>query len=334
MKQNENITEDIKPLVSIIIPAYNAAPFINRCVESALNQTYSDCEIIIVNDGSTDNTAIVVDGLAAEYDTIKVVHQENRGLAEARKSGIHASKGDYIVHLDADDWLRDDAVEILLKRCMDEDLDYCAGVPIEYFSETKRGVRQHPYTGIFNGWEFLNIILLPEGNLPSWGCISKRILWGDDIFPPATTILPNEDLPLNVGLTKRINRAGIFNDLEVSYYYMNPQSLTSLGVLFQQERWASFFAFIRSQLLSRRLLAKTEPKIRLLEIDHLAFHVKIIKKNDSWVQGVYKYDSSGFPTKYRILHKLIKHPYLCRFLLRTYQTLKARVTNSREPFKQ
>lgn len=320
-------------LVSIIIPAYNAAPFISRCVESALNQTYPNCEIIIVNDGSTDDTAIVIDALAQEHKKIRTVHQENRGLAEARKSGIHAAKGEYIVHLDADDWLKDDAVEILYKRCTENNLDYCAGVPLMYFSENYVTVCLRPYTGIFNGWEFLNIILSPEGNLPSWGCITKRFLWNDDVFPPAGTILPSEDLPLNVGLSKRITRAGIFNDLEVCYYYLNPQSLTALGVLYQQRRWESFFAFIRSQLLSRRILAKCEAKIRLLEVDHLAFHVVRINKHDSWVQSVYKYDSKKFPWKYRILHRLIQHPYMCRILLRNYQKLKSIVKkDAREPF--
>ena len=322
------------PLVSIIIPAYNAAPFISRSVESALNQTYPDCEIVIVDDGSTDDTAIVLDNLAQEYDNIKVVHQENKGLAETRKTGIHASKGDYILHLDADDWLMEDAVERLMQRCLELDLDYCAGIPRVYFSETSIEPSPRPFTGIFNDWEFLNIILSPSGNLPSWGCVAKRVLWNDDVFPPSSAVLPNEDLLLNVGLAKRINRAGIFNDLEVCYYYLNPQSLTALGTLYKQRLWATYFAFVRSQLLSRRLLAKCEPAIRLLEIDHIAFHLDKINPEDSWMQSVYKYDAKSFPRKYRILHRLIKHPRLCRLIVRTYQTLKAKVvTNARMPFK-
>lgn len=322
------------PLVSIIIPAYNASTFISRCVESALNQTYPNCEIIIVNDGSTDDTAIVVDNLVNEHDIIKVIHQENRGLAEARKTGIHAAKGEYVVHLDADDWLLEDAVMKLYDRCVENNLDYCAGAPLLYMSENNIVPGPRPKEGIFNGWEFLNIVLSPEGNLPSWGCISKRSLWNDDVFPPAKTVLPNEDLPLNVGLSKRINRAGIFNDITVCYYYFNPQSLTALGVLYQQKRWASFFAFIRSQLLARRMLTKCEPKIKMLEIDHIAFHINKINTEDSWIQSVYKYDASQFTRKYRILHKLIRFPWLCRVSLRTYQNIKAVfVKGARKPFK-
>ncbi len=290
--------------------------------------------MVIVDDGSTDDTPMVIDNLAMEHSNITVVHQANRGLAEARKAGIHASKGDYIVHLDADDWLTSDAIEKLMKRCTELDLDYCAGIPRVYFSETSIEPSPRPFTGVFNDWEFLNIILTPEGNLPSWGCIAKRMLWNDDVFPPSSTVLPNEDLLLNVGLSKRINKAGIFNDLVVCYYYLNPQSLTALGTLYKQKLWASYFAFIRSQLLTRRLLAKCEPKLRLLEVDHIAFHIDKIKTEDSWIQSVYKYDSKNFPKKYRILHKLIKHPRIARFSVRTYQTLKAMFAKStRMPFK-
>ena len=90
-------------LVSVIIPAYNASPFLSRSVASALSQTYENIEVVIVDDGSTDDTGAIADGLAAQDSRVKVVHQENRGLAEARRSGIKAATADYLIHLDADD---------------------------------------------------------------------------------------------------------------------------------------------------------------------------------------------------------------------------------------
>ena len=109
------------PSVSILIPAYNAAPFLSRSVASVLGQTFDDFEIIIVDDGSTDGTGEIADKMAAEEPHIKVVHQENRGLAEARRSGIEAATADYICHLDADDELLPDAIAFLYDKCVSHD---------------------------------------------------------------------------------------------------------------------------------------------------------------------------------------------------------------------
>ena len=86
--------------VSIIIPSYNCASYVEEAVQSALSQTYSDCEVVVINDGSTDNTEEV---LAPYRDKIVYISQENKGLAGARNSGIKRASGDYITFLDADD---------------------------------------------------------------------------------------------------------------------------------------------------------------------------------------------------------------------------------------
>jgi len=95
------------PVVSVIIPCYNQAHFLSDSVESALSQTYPRSETVVVDDGSPDNIAEVV----GRYPGIGFVRQENRGLAEARNSGFRASKGEYVLFLDADDRLMPTAIE-------------------------------------------------------------------------------------------------------------------------------------------------------------------------------------------------------------------------------
>ncbi|MCD4825936.1 MAG: glycosyltransferase [Phycisphaerae bacterium] len=103
------------PTVSVILPAYNAEAFIAEAVESIRAQTYTDYEIIAVNDGSADRTGEILDQLAAETPRMQVIHQENAGLAKARNVAIEQMTGQYIALLDADDiWLPDK-----LQRCMD-----------------------------------------------------------------------------------------------------------------------------------------------------------------------------------------------------------------------
>ncbi|HEX6051213.1 MAG TPA: glycosyltransferase [Gemmatimonadaceae bacterium] len=93
------------PLVSVIIPAFNVAPFLEDAVVSALGQTHRNMEVIVVNDGSSDGTDRVANALAAHDERVRVIHQTNRGGAAARNAGLHVARGDYISHLDADDVL-------------------------------------------------------------------------------------------------------------------------------------------------------------------------------------------------------------------------------------
>lgn len=102
-----------RPLISVLIPAYNVEKYIEKCVRSVLNQTYRNLEVIIIDDGSTDKTGEIADHLAEEDSRIKVFHQENAGLATTRNRLIGYALGDYIMQLDSDDYISEIAVEIL-----------------------------------------------------------------------------------------------------------------------------------------------------------------------------------------------------------------------------
>ncbi|MBQ3626084.1 MAG: glycosyltransferase family 2 protein, partial [Synergistaceae bacterium] len=110
-------------LLSVIIPAYNTAKFLNKCVESVVNQTYKNIEIIIVDDGSSDSTSQICDELASKYKNIKVIHQENKGLAQTRGVGFNASRGDYIAFVDSDDYIDLNAYETAIKVLEDNEAD-------------------------------------------------------------------------------------------------------------------------------------------------------------------------------------------------------------------
>lgn len=90
---------------SIIVPAYNVAQYIEECVESVLNQNYDNYEVIVVDDGATDETPQIIDNLAQKSKKVRVIHQKNGGLSAARNSGIEAASGDYILFLDGDDFI-------------------------------------------------------------------------------------------------------------------------------------------------------------------------------------------------------------------------------------
>ncbi|MDD3603500.1 MAG: glycosyltransferase family 2 protein [Sulfurovum sp.] len=98
-----NTGSALSPLVSVLIPLYNAEQYLSECLDSVINQTYKNIEIIIVNDGSTDNSLSIAESYAKQYSCIKVYSQENSGASSARNKAFSFSKGDYIQYFDADD---------------------------------------------------------------------------------------------------------------------------------------------------------------------------------------------------------------------------------------
>lgn len=105
------------PFFSVILPIYNVAPYLERCIQSVLEQDMKDYEIILVNDGSTDNSPEICDRYAQEYAFIKVVHKENGGLSSARNAGFAHASGQYIWWIDSDDWIESGALRHIYNAC-------------------------------------------------------------------------------------------------------------------------------------------------------------------------------------------------------------------------
>lgn len=110
-------------MISVIIPAYNASKTIKKAIKSVLTQTYTDFELIIVDDGSTDNTLALCLNIAQKNEKITLIHQDNKGLVKARIEGIRHAKGEYVFFLDADDWVSTRAIESLINASENETAD-------------------------------------------------------------------------------------------------------------------------------------------------------------------------------------------------------------------
>lgn len=109
--------------VSIIVPVYNTDAFLRRCLDSIVNQTFDDIEIVVVNDGSTDNSAEIIAEYAARDSRIKVITQDNQGLGAARNAGIRAASGTYLTCIDSDDVAKPQMVELLYATLLENDAD-------------------------------------------------------------------------------------------------------------------------------------------------------------------------------------------------------------------
>ena len=120
-------------MISVIIPVYNLENYIEQCIKSVINQTYANLEIIIIDDGSTDNSGNICDLWQKQDNRISVIHKKNSGLSDARNIGLDLAKGDYISFVDGDDWIHPQMYEILLRYYENENIDMvcCKLVKVE-----------------------------------------------------------------------------------------------------------------------------------------------------------------------------------------------------------
>lgn len=192
-------SEDTKGLVSIIIPVYNVEKYIRRCLDSIIKQTYRDIEIILVDDGTPDNSGDICEEYALKDDRIKVFHKENGGLSDARNYGIERAAGDYIVCVDSDDYVEEDYIE------------YLRNLQIKY--NTKMAICQH--RTLYDNGFVKDIGKIHDEQLSCHDCL-KRMLYHDVIDTSAWAKLYKRELFNDISYPK----GKIFEDIGTTYALM------------------------------------------------------------------------------------------------------------------
>lgn len=150
------------PVVSVVVPAYNTGETLPQCLDSIVCQTYRNLEIIIVNDGSTDNSLEIALSYKNTDARILVLDKQNGGLSSARNQGIRAASGRYVLHVDSDDWIERDMCEVLVQAAEAQDADIvCSDMFFE--TEKEHVVRREPYADLESGPSFLQKYVLRKG---------------------------------------------------------------------------------------------------------------------------------------------------------------------------
>ena len=206
---------------SIIIPAYNVADYLENCVESILKQTYDNYEIIIVDDGSTDETGKVADELLKQSKQINVVHQSNGGASKARNTGMKRATGDYILFLDGDDFWSDSH---FLKQIASELTIELVDVLIfgySYYYDNK--IKESPISRLKDLGEATNFGLF---NGPNWNkCISKNLINKGLSFPED---LVSEDSLYCSSIMKMMESFSVITSTQYMYRQNRVGSLTNV----------------------------------------------------------------------------------------------------------
>lgn len=175
-------------LVSVIIPIYNVKDYLNRCVDSIINQTYGNLEIILVNDGSTDGCSEICDTYKELYpNLVKVIHKQNGGLSDARNFGIDQATGSYITFVDSDDTIAPDMIETLISLATEKDVDIavCQALRIDendavtgIYSSCKEDICLH------SKYECMKrFVATEEVGTVAWAKLYRRDLFKDIRFP-------------------------------------------------------------------------------------------------------------------------------------------------------
>ena len=247
-----------KPSVSIVIPVYNVEMYIQRCVDSVLNQTLRDLEIILVDDGSPDKCPFICDQYAKKDTRIIVIHKKNGGLASARNAGMKVATGKYLFFLDSDDWLEQDGIELLYKTAEQYNVDFVkyrairTGWPgmeenAPCYVEQVRELAE----GLYNRERIVKEIyprLLATSQLTmgavvgAWGALYKMnfIVRNHIIFYEEVKF--SEDLIFSANVVRAAKCFYFIDEPSVYHYFYNPRSISKS---FRAGRWESCKSLIK-----------------------------------------------------------------------------------------
>ena len=196
-----------QPLISVVVPIYQIERYVGICIESLINQTYRNLEIILVDDGSTDRCPEICDLYASKDDRIKVIHKSNGGLVSARKAGLKVAVGEYVGYVDGDDWVGPGFYEAMYSAMVTSDCDMvCAGQSRDLFSQSVHFTNPYPL-GIYWG-ERLKAL---QENMLSYGEFYR---------PGITTYVWNKLFKRDVLCKQQMkvdNRISIGEDAAVTY---------------------------------------------------------------------------------------------------------------------
>lgn len=221
--KRENRLKLDKPLISIIIPVYNVEQYVTKCVESVINQTYKNIQIILIDDGSTDNSGKICDDFKLKDNRIEVIHKKNGGLSDARNAGLKIVKGDYIGFVDSDDYIAADMYETMLSLIIENNSD----ISIVSFLQYENGsFTQMEYTNELikvNSLDGIKYILMDK-KIPnySWNKLFKKKIFDNITFPTGRKF---EDIATTYKLFENADNI-VFKDTPKYYYIRRNDSIT------------------------------------------------------------------------------------------------------------
>ena len=346
--------------VSIIVPIYNAEPYLSRFLNSLVNQTLHDIEIICINDGSTDNSLEILESYAQRDIRIKSINIENSGVSRCRNIGLKYINSKYVVFVDSDDWLDREALEVMYNyaELENSDLVMCAYMR-EYVSHSKDKKFDMPEIMVYENEELEKIhrrlfgpideeLGSPE-LLDSLGTVWAKLYKSEIIknnnfeFRDLSIIGSNEDSLFNIYVINKMKKVIFINKPYYHYWRENKQSITSLYNPNLKNQWEKLHKemnqFIEDNNLKDTYRNALNNRVCMsvlglglnecskantsTELDKIK-NIKIILNDDKILESYIKFKIHKFPLHWRVFYRCIKHSrsLLVYIILNTIEFLR------------
>lgn len=234
-------------LISIIVPVYNTDKFLKECIESILRQTYSNIQLILINDGSTDNSLKICNHYKSIDDRVLVIDKPNSGVSATRNLGLSVADGDYIGFVDSDDYIEESMYEELLKRMIEDNSDLCAmmACTINFFDiqRIKRGQT-------LSGLEALKYLLLLKFPASLCACLYSRDIINDLILNEDIHFF--EDFEFNFNVLLNASRVSMYSKKLYNYRF-NENSTNRHDINYKRMTCLNIYDLIITKLKRRHI---------------------------------------------------------------------------------
>ena len=240
--------------VSVVVPVYNSEAFLRECLYSITNQSHQNIEIIVVNDGSRDDSLAIIEEFVRTDARIRIFSQPNSGISEARNAGIRYATGEYIAFVDSDDWISEDLLSRLLERSDQHDLVVCS-----YFREFRnmRLPRRFNISGSMSSHDFKSLLICPlvDGFLDPGSVDSLTTVWGKlyktavikangIAFVSLQEVGTGEDLLFNLSYVDKAGDVFVIDEPLYHYRKYNANSITTRYKSDLKVKWQSLYVRI------------------------------------------------------------------------------------------
>lgn len=230
----------INELISVIIPVYNNEKYLNKCIESVANQTYKNLEIILVDDGSTDDSSGICDEWAEKDSRVKVIHKVNTGVSDSRNTALNIAEGDYITFVDSDDCIDKDCVEAMLNAAEKTQSDIAVSDFYFDFTDGNSKALKSEYC-VYNKSELVKSYLLDKIRPEACAKLIKKSVIADIMFD--INVHYAEDFLFNYFVLKKVNK--LVNIGEPKYHYLQESGNSSTTAMITHNRAQGYKVFER-----------------------------------------------------------------------------------------
>lgn len=259
-------------VISVVVPVYNVESYLIECLESIINQTYRDLEIILIDDGSTDKSGDICDEYGKKDERIIVIHQSNQGSASAKNAGLRKSSGEYLAFVDSDDFLQEDAYEFMVKQLEEYCADIIQGCFRKVYQKFYRDVNKIIEMQILDTSEFLELFTKDWTCGLLWDKLYKRDIFKDIYFKEGHKIDDEFFTYKGVMNSKKI--------LRVPHYIYNYRQRIS-SVMFSKDSQLKIISDSLEYLSIRREeVTKSFPQLKKVYDEHYLNMLIILSKNE------------------------------------------------------